>query len=92
VFPIVGGRKIEHLHGNIKALDITLTLAQIQSLEEVIPFEAGFPHFMIVSNNVQLSTCMAHQPLSQGNGEEEPWLVKISGHTDKWPIAPPLNP
>lgn len=51
VFPIIGGRKVEQLHGNIKALDITLTPAQIKSLEDVIPFDPGFPNTMIVRNN-----------------------------------------
>ncbi|CAI6100751.1 unnamed protein product [Clonostachys chloroleuca] len=44
VFPIVGGRKIEHLHDNIRALSIKLTAEQIQRLESVKPFEIGFPN------------------------------------------------
>jgi aryl-alcohol dehydrogenase-like predicted oxidoreductase len=49
VFPIVGGRKVDHLHGNIMALDIKLTPEQIKSLESVLPFDQGFPNSMIVS-------------------------------------------
>ena len=48
VFPIIGGRKVEHLMDNIEALDISLTTEQIKCLEEVIPFDLGFPHGMIV--------------------------------------------
>lgn len=44
VFPIVGGRKIEHLQQNIAALSIRLTPEQISFLESVKPFELGFPH------------------------------------------------
>ncbi|KAF9069350.1 Aldo/keto reductase [Rhodocollybia butyracea] len=44
VFPIIGGRKIEHLQANVQALKISLTKEQIQFLEGVIPFDAGFPH------------------------------------------------
>lgn len=44
VFPIVGGRKVEHLKDNIKALSIHLSDKQIEALESVIPFEPGFPH------------------------------------------------
>jgi aryl-alcohol dehydrogenase-like predicted oxidoreductase len=44
VFPIVGGRKVEHLHDNIQALKIKLTDKQIEHLESVVPFEAGFPN------------------------------------------------
>ena len=50
VFPIVGGRKVEHLMANIEALEITLSNDQIKYLESVVPFEPGFPYWMIVSN------------------------------------------
>ncbi|GFZ46948.1 oxidoreductase with NAD+ or NADP+ as acceptor [Saitozyma sp. JCM 24511] len=44
VFPIVGGRKVEHLHENIKALSIKLTDSEMQEIESVEPFDVGFPH------------------------------------------------
>ncbi|KAK4504784.1 hypothetical protein PRZ48_002746 [Zasmidium cellare] len=44
VFPIVGGRKVEHLQQNIKALDIKLSDKQIEELESVYSFEPGFPN------------------------------------------------
>ncbi|KIK66099.1 hypothetical protein GYMLUDRAFT_193477 [Collybiopsis luxurians FD-317 M1] len=47
VFPIVGGRRIEQLQANLKALDITLSEEQIQFIENVIPFDPGFPHNII---------------------------------------------
>ncbi|UKZ76755.1 Putative aryl-alcohol dehydrogenase aad14 [Trichoderma virens FT-333] len=43
VFPIVGGRKVEHLKDNIKALSIKLTDEQIKYLESVKSFDLGFP-------------------------------------------------
>ncbi|KAI0708691.1 Aldo/keto reductase [Earliella scabrosa] len=43
VFPIIGGRKLEHLQANIAALDITLSNEQIKYLESAIPFETGWP-------------------------------------------------
>ncbi|PSN75407.1 aryl-alcohol dehydrogenase [Corynespora cassiicola Philippines] len=43
VFPIIGGRKVEHLHDNIKALTIKLSEKQIETLEGVVPFDIGFP-------------------------------------------------
>ncbi|KAI0632067.1 Aldo/keto reductase [Trametes polyzona] len=43
VFPIVGGRKIEHLHANIQALDVVLTEEHIKTIESLVPFEPGFP-------------------------------------------------
>ncbi|KAJ0417103.1 NADP-dependent oxidoreductase domain-containing protein [Aspergillus carlsbadensis] len=47
VFPIVGGRKVEHLHDNIQALKIKLTPEQIQYLENVKPLDVGFPQNML---------------------------------------------
>ncbi|KAG9524062.1 aryl-alcohol dehydrogenase AAD14, partial [Aureobasidium melanogenum] len=47
VFPLVGGRKIEHLHDNIKALTIKLSDEQIKKLEDVRPFDIGFPNNFI---------------------------------------------
>jgi len=44
VFPIVGGRKVEHLHDNIRALSIELTEEQIKYLESVKAFDIGFPN------------------------------------------------
>ena len=49
VFPIIGGRKVEHLHGNIEALDIALTDEQIKELESAVPFDSGFPTNLFVS-------------------------------------------
>jgi hypothetical protein len=49
VFPIIGGRKVEQLMANIEALEISLSDDQIKYLESVVPFEPGFPTWMIVS-------------------------------------------
>ncbi|KAI0047895.1 Aldo/keto reductase [Auriscalpium vulgare] len=48
VFPIVGGRKVEHLRGNIEALTISLSKEQIHSIEAASgDFDPGFPNEMI---------------------------------------------
>jgi diketogulonate reductase-like aldo/keto reductase len=44
VFPIIGGRKIEHLKGNIDGLKIDLTEEDIKEIEEATPFDIGFPN------------------------------------------------
>ncbi|KAJ7464237.1 Aldo/keto reductase [Mycena galericulata] len=46
-FPIIGGRKVEHLMANVEALDIALSPEQIEFLENVFPFDAGFPNSII---------------------------------------------
>ncbi|KAJ9483324.1 hypothetical protein VN97_g10082 [Penicillium thymicola] len=43
VFPLIGGRKVEHLHDNIQSLSIRLTAEQIDYLESQKPFDVGFP-------------------------------------------------
>ncbi|EKM50555.1 uncharacterized protein PHACADRAFT_213470 [Phanerochaete carnosa HHB-10118-sp] len=43
VFPIIGGRKVEHLYQNMEALDISLTPEQIKVLDDIVPFDKGFP-------------------------------------------------
>lgn len=47
VFPIVGGRKVEHLKGNIEALRIELTDEEIDEIEAALPFDVGFPMKMM---------------------------------------------
>ncbi len=48
VFPIIGGRKVEHLKQNVQALDISLSTEQIQRIDNAKPFEYGFPYNVIV--------------------------------------------
>jgi len=43
VFPIAGGRKVEHLRGNIEALGLKLTEADMEEIENAYPFDIGFP-------------------------------------------------
>lgn len=49
VFPIVGGRKIEHLKGNIDALAIDLSEDEIDEIEAAEPFDVGFPMAFLFS-------------------------------------------
>jgi len=66
VYPIVGGRKVEHLEGNIKALSHDLTPQQMEALEAVIPFEPGFP-----SNFVGVDPAR--------NGGKAPFIMSFTG-------------
>lgn len=43
VFPIVGGRTIEHLKGNIEALKVRLSEEDMEEIEGTLPFDHGFP-------------------------------------------------
>ena len=48
VFPLVGGRKVEHLKQNIQALDISLSPEQIHRIDGAKPLDFGFPYSLIV--------------------------------------------
>lgn len=50
VYPIVGGRKVEHLQGNIDALKIQLTEEDIKEIESGYEFDIGFPMGFLFRN------------------------------------------
>ncbi|KAJ7124518.1 Aldo/keto reductase [Mycena epipterygia] len=72
VFPIIGGRKVEHLLSNIEALDISLSPEQIAFLESIIPFDPGFPSTMI-GNGTKYTPLMS----SAGVMQKQPYLEPI---------------
>ncbi|KAJ3768104.1 aryl-alcohol dehydrogenase, partial [Lentinula raphanica] len=43
MFPIIGGRKVEHLQSNLEALEISLTKTQMEYLDSLKPFDKGYP-------------------------------------------------
>jgi aryl-alcohol dehydrogenase-like predicted oxidoreductase len=47
VYPIVGGTKISQLEDNIKAINITLSAEQIKVIEDAVPAQLLFPHFVL---------------------------------------------
>lgn len=63
VFPIIGGRKVEHLMQNIEALSITLSSDQIKYLDSILPFSPGFPNWFIVSTACQSNLCIVNDRL-----------------------------
>ncbi|KAI0716466.1 aryl-alcohol dehydrogenase [NADP+] [Earliella scabrosa] len=47
VYPVVGGRKVEHLMDNIAALDVRLGPEHYRKIEGAVPFDVGFPTDLI---------------------------------------------
>ena len=43
VVPIVGNRTLEHMKGNIDALNVVLSEDDVKEIEEAYPFDVGFP-------------------------------------------------
>ncbi|KAL7948795.1 NADP-dependent oxidoreductase domain-containing protein [Trichoderma barbatum] len=77
VFPIVGGRKIEHLKANIEALGIDLTDEEKDSIESAVPFHFGYPQEFLGG------------PKGAVYGSDT-WTTKKLGHFD-W-VTPPQAP
>ncbi|KAI1772244.1 aldo/keto reductase [Hypoxylon cercidicola] len=47
VFPIVGGRKVEHLRSNVDALTISLSEEEMKTIDDAGKFDPGFPMNML---------------------------------------------
>ncbi len=92
VFPIIGGRKVEHFYANMEALDITISDAQIKELESVVPFDPGFPNTMVVSIAYFCRISCWLTCSLQGDGAEFPVFFTNAGHIDKQPPVQPIKP
>ncbi|KAK5688207.1 hypothetical protein LTS10_000185 [Elasticomyces elasticus] len=77
VFPIVGGRKVDHLKGNIEALSVKLTQEDIDDIEDAEPFDVGFPlSFLFGYGGQKYRSRMTAQDLN---------LIKANTHLDSVP-------
>ncbi|KAF8975143.1 hypothetical protein BGZ46_009389 [Entomortierella lignicola] len=76
VFPIVGGRKLEHLKGNIAALSISLSEEDMREIDSAYEFDPGFPHtFLGGTLHRGLQPRGAYTP-------EDVFLTEMSGNFD----------
>ena len=84
VFPIVGGRKVEHLKGNIEALALQLSDEEIDGIDAESDFEVGFPmNFLFEWGGKKYNTRMTTADVS---------LLRFSGKIDPVPHARPVKP
>ncbi|KAI0478442.1 aldo/keto reductase [Xylariaceae sp. FL0804] len=82
VFPIVGGRTVEHLRGNIAALTVALDDEDVREIEAAAPFDIGFPASMLYGDRA-------------GHGRHHPgevWLLGMGGVTDYVDEPRPIPP
>jgi hypothetical protein len=88
VFPIVGGRKIEHLKGNIAGLSLDLSETDMKDIEEANSFDIGFPmnflggpgalcSFLSLFQYTQFSNCRWVFPVSKQTHLSENRLVDL---------------
>ena len=78
VFPLVGGRKVEHIKGNIAALEVDLTEEDVARIDEAYRFDPGFPHTFL-SGTLFGAEDDAQE---QVTGPESVWLTNIMGTFD----------
>lgn len=52
VFPVISGRKVDHLKANIEALTLELSADDLIEIESHVPFDLGFPHSLIWGKTV----------------------------------------
>lgn len=76
VFPIVGGRKLGHIKGNIAGLGVYLTDEELREVESAYDFDPGFPHTFLSGTLFDGSTPRA----AEGPGDV--WLTKNLGTFD----------
>lgn len=80
VYPICGGRKVDHLKGNIEALGLQLSREDIEEIEQAYPFDVGFPHNMLAGGP------------NAAKGPEDNVVSKRLGHIDYVKAPQPIPP
>jgi hypothetical protein len=66
VFPVVGGRKVEHVKSNIEALSLELSDEEINEIDDAEPFDVGFPlNFMFETPKQKYRTNMSSRHIWQ---------------------------
>lgn len=76
VFPIIGGRTVEHLKGNIPALEVVLSEEDITEIENAYDIDHGFPHTFLSG------TLFDHSKPKGAFGPADVANLKGAGHFD----------
>ncbi|KAF2121104.1 aryl-alcohol dehydrogenase-like protein [Lophiotrema nucula] len=77
VFPIIGGRKIDHLKGNIEALALELSDEEVDEIDSQTNFEVGFPmSFLFEFGGSKYNTRMTSSDVG---------LLQLAGKLDSVP-------
>jgi aryl-alcohol dehydrogenase-like predicted oxidoreductase len=86
VFPIVGGRKVEHIAGSIDGLSVALSAEDVEEIEKAYEFDPGFPHTFISG------TLFSTEAPRGGYGPDDVFLTKPLGTFDWVGPAKPIVP
>jgi aryl-alcohol dehydrogenase-like predicted oxidoreductase len=87
VFPVVGGRKLEHIKANIDGLSVSLTDEEITQVESAHAWDPGFPHTFL-SGTLLKGT---DEPQKMASRASEVWLTAMHGTFD-WVEDPKAIP
>ncbi|KAJ9148923.1 Norsolorinic acid reductase [Pleurostoma richardsiae] len=79
VFPIVGGRTVDHLKSNIEALTLSLSDEEVDEIDNAVPFELGFPNSFFYLDG-------------KPKHPSEVWLLNMAGTFDYVPTPKPITP
>ncbi|KAF5625230.1 alcohol dehydrogenase [Fusarium sp. NRRL 52700] len=79
VFPIIGGRKVDHLKANIQALTLNLSPEDIQEIDGANEFDAGFPNDFLYRGGNSF-------------GGPDVWLLQMGGTFDHVQPPKPISP
>lgn len=82
VVPIVGGRKVDHLKGNIEALGLQLEEEDIKEIEKSYQFDIGFPMNFIFGSQDPETTSPSNVMLMRSTGVydfvEDPKPIRLA--------------
>ncbi|RYP38016.1 hypothetical protein DL767_002744 [Monosporascus sp. MG133] len=78
VFPIVGGRSVEHLKANIEAIPIKLSDEEIEEIENAVPFDPGFPSSFLYGNKIP-------------SNPSKVWILSMGGTLDHVDETKPIG-
>jgi aryl-alcohol dehydrogenase-like predicted oxidoreductase len=69
VFPIIGGRKVDHLKANIQALTLNLSQEDVEEIDGAVEFDPGFPNDFLYRGGHSI-------------GGPDVWLLQMGGTFD----------
>lgn len=84
VFAVVGGRKVEHIKGNIEALKLVLTEDDVAKIDRGNRFDPGFPHTFLSGTQFGEDQDTEHVI---PDGPKDVWLTQVLGKFD-WVEGP----
>jgi aryl-alcohol dehydrogenase-like predicted oxidoreductase len=86
VFPLIGCRKLDHLKGNIDALEVSLSEDDIKEIDSAYVFDPGFPH------TVLSGTLVSGDAPEGAQGPGDIWMTKLMGNFDWVEPTKPIKP